>query len=200
MWHIWSMHTSLGLLLGRVLKMSLYSSLSLSLSIFLVMSCLLITLIKCLKGHRSLGSLFEWQLVKSLVTESVSEWQGHLLSCCGQLNIGHAIGYIFLLCGITGPINFTIHFYILFIRKSALWIRSSLLYHFYHSHSLPIITIPLFSGSVYSVVAVALERYFNICKPFNRNLVSVVTEPKNRQRDKYRKYTQCMYILSLRYQ
>ena len=27
--------------------------------IFLVMSCLLITLIKCLKGHRSLGSLFE---------------------------------------------------------------------------------------------------------------------------------------------
>ena len=27
-------------------------------------------------------------------------------------------------------------------------------------------------GSVYTVVAVALERYFNICKPFSRNLVS----------------------------
>ena len=26
-------------------------------------------------------------------------------------------------------------------------------------------------GSVYSVVAVALERYYNICKPFKRNLV-----------------------------
>ena len=26
-------------------------------------------------------------------------------------------------------------------------------------------------GSVYTVVAVALERYFNICKPFSRNLV-----------------------------
>ena len=26
-------------------------------------------------------------------------------------------------------------------------------------------------GSVYSVVAVALERFYNICKPFKRNLV-----------------------------
>ena len=60
-----------------------------------------------------------------------------------------------------------------------------------------IITIPLFLGSVYSVVAVALERYFNICKPFNRNLVSVVTEPRNRQCEKYRKYTQCMYIVHI---
>ena len=33
------------------------------------------------------------------------------------------------------------------------------------------------SGSVYSVVAVALERYFNICKPFNRNLVSTLYRP-----------------------
>ena len=44
-------HKYLGLLLGGVLKMSL------SLSIFLVMSCLLITLNKCLKGHKSLGLL-----------------------------------------------------------------------------------------------------------------------------------------------
>ena len=55
----------------------------------LVRSCLLITLIKCLKGHRSLGSLFFCQVVKSLVSQSVSqwvsEWQGHLLSCSGQL-------------------------------------------------------------------------------------------------------------------
>ena len=29
------------------------------------------------------------------------------------------------------------------------------------------------SGSVYSVIAVAIERYFNICKPFHRNLWSV---------------------------
>ena len=56
----------------------------------LVRSCLLITLIKCLKGHRSLRSLFEWQLAKSsvsAVSEWVSQWQGHLLSCCGQLKI-----------------------------------------------------------------------------------------------------------------
>lgn len=37
---------------------------------------------------------------------------------------------------------------------------------------LPITQIAL-TGSVYSVVAVALERYFNICKPFHRNLGSV---------------------------
>ena len=35
---------------------------------------LLITLIKCLKGHRSLGSLFEWQLVKSSVSQWLSQW------------------------------------------------------------------------------------------------------------------------------
>ena len=55
----------------------------------LVKSCFLITLIKCLKGHRSLGLLFFCQVVKSLVSDSVSEWlsqwQGHLLSCSGQL-------------------------------------------------------------------------------------------------------------------
>ena len=32
-------------------------------------------------------------------------------------------------------------------------------------------------GSVYTVVAVALERYFNICKPFSRNLVSLDNIP-----------------------
>ena len=39
----------------------------------IVRSCLLITLIKCLKGHRSLGSLFVCQLVKSSVSEWVSQ-------------------------------------------------------------------------------------------------------------------------------
>ena len=42
--------------LSLSLSLSLY--LSLSLSFFLVGSCLLITLIKCLKGHKSLGLLF----------------------------------------------------------------------------------------------------------------------------------------------
>ena len=51
------------------------------LSIFLVRSCLFITLIKCLKGRKSLGSLCN---VKSK-SEWLSEWQGHLLSCSGQL-------------------------------------------------------------------------------------------------------------------
>ena len=31
--------------------------------------------------------------------------------------------------------------------------------------------LPSFPGSVYSVVAVALERYFHICKPFKNNWV-----------------------------
>ena len=39
---------------------------SLSLSIFLVMSCLLITLNKCLKGHKSLGLLLGGVLKMSL--------------------------------------------------------------------------------------------------------------------------------------
>ena len=41
-------------------------SLSLSLSIFLVISCLLITLNKCLKGHKSLGLLLGGVLKMSL--------------------------------------------------------------------------------------------------------------------------------------
>ena len=57
-------HKSLGLLLAGVLKMAL--SLYLSLSIFLVMSCLLITLNKCLKGHKSLGLLLGGVLKMSL--------------------------------------------------------------------------------------------------------------------------------------
>ena len=47
------------------LSLSSYLSLYLSLSIFLVMSCLLITLIKCLKGPKSLGSLCS--VVKGLI-------------------------------------------------------------------------------------------------------------------------------------
>ena len=48
--------------LSLSLSLSLYLSLSLS---FLVRSCLLITLIKCLKGHKSLGSLCS--VVKTLI-------------------------------------------------------------------------------------------------------------------------------------
>ena len=51
----------------------------------LIRSCFLITLIKCLKGHKSLGLFFVCQVVKSSVTQWLSEWQGHLLSCSGQL-------------------------------------------------------------------------------------------------------------------
>ena len=51
----------------------------------LVKTCLLIPLIKCLKGHKSLGSLC--RLVKTLIVSLVRprEGQGVLLSCCGQL-------------------------------------------------------------------------------------------------------------------
>ena len=88
-------HKSLGLLLGGVLKMSLSLSLSLylSLSIFLVMSCLLITLNKCLKGHKSLRLLCS--VVKTLIvsgnrgTKQASKGQGHLLSCCGPVSYTH---------------------------------------------------------------------------------------------------------------
>ena len=44
---------------------------SLSLSIFLVMSCLLITLKKCLKGHKSLGLLCS--AVKTLIVSGVRQ-------------------------------------------------------------------------------------------------------------------------------
>ena len=48
----------------------------------------LITLIKCLKGHKSLGSLCNVKSKsKNTVTQWLSQWQGHLLSCCGQLKI-----------------------------------------------------------------------------------------------------------------
>ena len=48
-------------------------------------SCFLITLIKCLKGHKSLGSLCNVKSKSYSVTDWLSQWQGHLLSCCGQL-------------------------------------------------------------------------------------------------------------------
>ena len=54
-------------------------------------SCFLITLIKCLKGHKSLGSLCNVTKVK--VTQSVSQWQGHLLSCCGQLKSNEGLSH-----------------------------------------------------------------------------------------------------------
>ena len=45
-----------------------------------VRSCFLITVIKCLKDHWSLGSLFNVKNKKWL-SDSVSQWQGYLLSC-----------------------------------------------------------------------------------------------------------------------
>ena len=53
------------------LSLSLY--LYLSLSIFLVMSCLLITLNKCLKGHKSLGLLLGGVLKMSLSLSFLSD-------------------------------------------------------------------------------------------------------------------------------
>ena len=49
-----------------------------------IRSCLLISQIKYLNGHKSLGSL--WLLdskvwLSEWLSDSVSEWQGHLLSC-----------------------------------------------------------------------------------------------------------------------
>ena len=49
-------------------------------------TCLFITLIKCLKGRKSLGSLCNVKS-KSTLSQLVSEWQGHLLSCSGQLKM-----------------------------------------------------------------------------------------------------------------
>ena len=82
------------------LSLYLFLYLSLSLSLFLVRSCLLITLIKCLKGHKSLGSLCS--VVKALIVSGVrptnqpTKGQGHLLSCSGQLkrNTAQLLTYV----------------------------------------------------------------------------------------------------------
>ena len=60
---------------------------------FWVRSCLLITLIKCLEGHKSLGSL--GSVVKGLIVSWVgpTKGQGHLLSCSGQLKTKSACAY-----------------------------------------------------------------------------------------------------------
>ena len=47
-------------------------SLSLSLSFFLVMSCFLITLIKCLKGRKCLGCLCVFQNQNVTISDSVT--------------------------------------------------------------------------------------------------------------------------------
>ena len=57
--------------LSLSLSLSLYLSLSLC---FLVRSCLLITLIKCLKGHKSLGSLCS--VVKTLIVSGARRTKG----------------------------------------------------------------------------------------------------------------------------
>ena len=51
----------------------------------LVRSYFLITLSKCFKGHKCLGSLFVFQNQKWL-SYSVSQWQGHLLRCPQNLS------------------------------------------------------------------------------------------------------------------
>ena len=64
------------------MSLSLFLSLSLSfylcLSIFLLMSCLLITLNKCIKGHKSLGSLYS--VVKTLIVSLVRQRDGRTMS------------------------------------------------------------------------------------------------------------------------
>ena len=77
-------------------KLSKTVSLSLYLSLFLVRSCLLITLIKCLKGHKSLGSLFEGVLLMYLslslslsMSDIVTYWAVQTVS--GQLIRRHHI-------------------------------------------------------------------------------------------------------------
>ena len=50
----------------------------------LVRSCFLITLIKCLKEHKSLCNVKSKSTVTQWLSQSVSQWQGHLLSCSGQ--------------------------------------------------------------------------------------------------------------------
>ena len=57
---------------------------------------------KCLKGHKSLGSLFS--VVKTLIvsgvrpTKQASKGQGHLLSCSGQLKTWHRPDFLTILC------------------------------------------------------------------------------------------------------
>ena len=55
----------------------------------------------------------------------------------------------------------------------------------------------LSSGSVYSVIAVAFERFYNICKPFSRNLVSQVYQTSNQQ-DAVFKGSDCMTLILTR--
>ena len=55
--------------------------------------CFLITLIKCLKVHRFLASLFVCQVV--VLSEWVTQWQGPLLSYSGQLKTNTNINYYF---------------------------------------------------------------------------------------------------------
>ena len=50
-----------------------------------VFFCLSISLIKCLKGQKCLGLLFNVKNQKWLSDQWVSQWQGHILSCSGQL-------------------------------------------------------------------------------------------------------------------
>ena len=77
------------------MSLSLSLSLYLSLSIFLVMSCLLITLNKCLKGHKSLGLLLKGVLKMSL---SLSFF---LVMSCLLITLNFVVGLSFCIT-ITG--------------------------------------------------------------------------------------------------
>ena len=94
-------------------------------------------------------------------------------------NIGQALGYNFFYVALLAQWTLQFHFctYILHQTECSMntivLIKSLSLLLSVFITTMKAILIPCFSGSVYSVVAVALERYFNICKPFNRNLVSV---------------------------
>ena len=62
---------------------------------FLVRYCFQV-IFKCLKGHKSLGSLCS--VVKTLIVSGVrgTKGQGHLLSCSGQLKTKHIVRIFFI--------------------------------------------------------------------------------------------------------
>ena len=78
------------------LSLSLYLSRSLSLAFFLVRSYVLITLIKCLKGHKSLGLLFyvnkeKWQEKYNLETLIFIIVLNSRCLCGGSLKLSYLV-------------------------------------------------------------------------------------------------------------
>ena len=100
-------------------------------------------------------------------------------------NVGHAMGYNFFYVALLAQQTLQFEsliskFFICIVHQTwcclneIIFITSPSLWLFWFITISKTTIICFFLGSVYSVVAVALERYFNICKPFNRNLVSMV--------------------------